>query len=48
MTFTSPSWETNGFIELPPVYLWGDFVTVTNFIPTTNAASFATLQIESL
>ena len=45
---TSPSWETNGFVELPPVHLFEDLVTVTNYVPTTDAKTFATLQVESL
>jgi hypothetical protein len=47
-SLTIPSWETNGFVELPPVFLWGDLVTVTNYVPTTNATKFATLQVEAL
>ncbi|MDF7823701.1 hypothetical protein P4B35_06720 [Pontiellaceae bacterium B12227] len=43
-----PAWETNGFVELPPVHLFGDLVTVTNYVPTTDAAAFATLQVEAL
>ncbi|VGO15021.1 hypothetical protein PDESU_03601 [Pontiella desulfatans] len=42
------AWETNGFVELPPVHLWGDLVTVTNYVPTTDPAAFATLRVESL
>ena len=45
---TMPSWETNGFVELPPVHLFEDLVTVTNYVPTTNGISFATLQVEAL
>ena len=45
---TPPSWETNGFVELPPVHLFEDLVTVTNYVPTTNDMTFATWQVEAL